>query len=323
MQRETTAVCIPLISSHIKFLKRSLEGIKNQTRQPDYIHISASSCSKKEEKEISAIVENLNMSIDVNVHVHTQPRLAGANRNCAAAAAVKAGATLLFFFDADDMMHPQRIDIIARHFEENKHITGILNRFIFGPKDKLHIDYGTIPWRPFTNTLHEHAFDFLKSSKLFKAHYLKPEIYRDATSSGMNFVACAAVTVRAEFWQKWPYDEEMRIGEDQNFNSRIIMEGLNLCYIPDDLSVYVTRGRTEFDCMCADCEKLRPIECVPAPVDINKLLETKDQLFKRLQYLEQVMKSLNSIDALSKSMNDVNERITELESRPTRSDSSQ
>ena len=252
--------------------------------------------------------------MSVNVHPQPEALLAGGNRNRAAAEAVKAGATLLFFFDADDIMHPERIKIITRHFEEKREIIGILNRFIFGPKDKLDIDYATIPWRPLTHTLHENAFTFLKTPNPFKSQQLKPEIYVGATASGMNFVACAAITVRSEFWQSWPYNEGMRIGEDQDFNSRIVAEGKNLSYIPDDLSVYVTTSRTEFDCMCAECEISRPVECLPAPVNVTQIIQKRDHIYTRLAYLKIMMDSVQNITALSKNLESVKERIQELES---------
>ena len=319
MQSEITAVCIPLIGSHIKFLKRCLGAIKSQTRKPDQIHISVSSCSEDQVKEITAIVNALNISI--NLHSDSASLLAGANRNRAAAEAVKMGATLLFFFDADDIMHPQRIEIIARYFEEKKEITGILHRFIFGPKDKIDIDYSVIPWRAFTHTLHENAFEFIKTPNPFKSQHLKREIYTGATASGMNFVACAAITVRTEFWQKWPYNNAMKIGEDQDFNSRIVDQGLNLSYIPDDLSVYMTGSRTEFDCMCTDCEKLRPVECVPSPANIAELIRNRDNIQTRLIYLQKMTDSAQNMSILHKNLEMVKERIKDLESRPIHPDS--
>ena len=252
--------------------------------------------------------------MSVNLHPHSHPLLAGANRNRAAAEAVKAGATLLFFFDVDDIMHMQRIEIITRHFEERKDITGILHRFIFGPKDTINIDYKKIPWRPFTHSLHENAFTFLETPNDFKSQYLKPEIYAGAKSSGMNFVACSAITVRAEFWQAWPYNEEIKIGEDQDFNSRIAAGGLNLSYIPDDLSVYVTTSRTEFDCMCEICEKLRPVECLPEPINIEEIIKKRDEVHKRLINLKEISKSMQAIASLLPVLKNVKERITELKS---------
>jgi hypothetical protein len=154
----------------------------------------------------------------------------------------------------------------------------------------------------------------MQTQNIFKSQLLKPEIYMGAKSSGMNFVACSAITVRAEFWQAWPYNEEIKIGEDQDFNSRIAAGGLNLSYIPDDLSVYVTTSRTEFDCMCEICEKLRPVECLPEPIDIEKVIKKRDELHKRLINLEQISKSMQAIASLLPVLKNVNKRITELES---------
>jgi len=269
-----------------------------------------------------------NLKIFVELHIHKEALLAGANRNRAAKAAIENGATVLFFFDADDIMHEQRIKIITGHFEEKRGITGILNRYIFGPKNKLDLNIKLIPWRPLTNTIHENAFIFLANPSLFSTHILKREIYKNATSSGMNLVACGPITVRAEFWQKYPYDEKMSLGEDQHFNSKIIEDGGNLSYITDDLSIYTTEGREDFECMCVKCESSRPIEVIPSMPSIEIIQKLRDNAFAQLEHIKRSIHILqarndaqNNIEELRRQMDFINTRMEKIKNTEESSDS--
>jgi hypothetical protein len=64
--------------------------------------------------------------------------------------------------------------------------------------------------------------------------------------------------------------------------------------------------------MCEVCEKLRPIECVPGPIDIEKIIKKRDEIHKRLIYLEQTSKSIKYMTELLHLRKKVKERINEL-----------
>jgi len=254
-----------------------------------------------------------NLKIYVKLHIHTEKLLAGANRNRAAKAAIENGATILHFFDVDDIMHPRRIEKIMQHFEEKLQITGILNKFIFGPKDILDLHLESIPWKPVSDIIYENAFLLIGNGSAFRTHSLKRDIYQSTTIKGINFVACGPISVRALFWEAHPYDEAMRIGEDQHFNANIIEQGHNLSYIPDNLSVYMTGGRTEFDCICMACDSKRPIEAMPAAFDrrhIDNLIKMKDITYRKIEMLKVAVEAQKRADMLKTQMELVNNRIT-------------
>jgi cellulose synthase/poly-beta-1,6-N-acetylglucosamine synthase-like glycosyltransferase len=290
---QTIAVCIPLHAAHIKYLDRCLRSIKAQTRRPDQIHISVSSCEPPHIAEINRITFNLKMF--VKLQIFREPLLAGGNRNRAAAAAVRDGATILSFFDADDVMHPRRIEILAGHFEKNPDITGIMNCFIFGPKEDLGLDLSTIPWRPLTNIIHNNAFEYIKREGMFRMFYLKMEVQANSKVKGVSFVACAAITVRAEFWKGHQYSETIVLGEDQDYNSQVIEAGENLAYIPDTLSVYMTGEREEFDCICSKCDAQIPDNTDPKLTIVSSLenmRKKRDELYQRNQLIRKRIEEL-------------------------------
>jgi len=299
MQAENLAVCIPLDSSDIQYLDRCLRSIKAQTRKPEQIHISASRCTKEHERQIRQICFELRLQ--TQIQIHTSVLLAGANRNRAAKAAKERGATILFFFDSDDIMHPRRIEIIAKHFERDATITGVLNRYIFGPKDKLTPD--GIPWRPLQGVVHTNAFEMFDFGG-FRTHFLKMDYYKDTKVKGIDYVACGPMTIRSRFWEKHPYDETKRIGEDQHFNSKVIEEGENLAYIPDILSVFTTSDRTEYD-ICEACTacykenadlKVYSRGLVQDPKIIKELLQKMETLHENAQMLKTIIDDTEAME---------------------------
>lgn len=229
---ENLAVCIPLDSADIKYLNRCLRSLKAQTRRPDQLVICASRCTAANEREIRLICFDL--GLQARIQTHTEILLAGANRNRAAKVAVEHGATILFFFDSDDVMHPRRIEVITDHFK-NPSVTGILNRYIVGPKEVQKIS--DIPWRPIRGLIYMNAF-YTIHAKEFRAQPLRYEFYKDSKIKGVDNVAYGPATVRAPFWVENPYSETIRVGEDQDFVSEITVKGVTWHIYPK-LSVYL------------------------------------------------------------------------------------
>jgi len=98
-----TSVIVPCAGSHVRHLPELVCALRAQTRAPDQIVVAASGCSRADLP-----------TIDVEV-VHSSDRLsAGANRNRATAASI---GDVLIYQDADDLPHPQRVEIIAGLFE--------------------------------------------------------------------------------------------------------------------------------------------------------------------------------------------------------------
>ena len=102
-RRLRVSVVIPCAGKHVSLLPTLLEHLSTQTRIPDEIVVSTSGCALSEVP-----------SLDVEL-VHSKRLLsAGANRNRASAIA---SSDVLIYQDADDVPHPQRVEIIAAMFE--------------------------------------------------------------------------------------------------------------------------------------------------------------------------------------------------------------
>ena len=111
------AVAIPTHKPHLKFLERCLDSIEKQTRKPDIVSISASSCQEKDlELEITKY------TFPIKIHFSELSQNAAQNRNIAANLLkdTEYQPDIISFFDCDDEMIPTRLEFIERAFQETK-----------------------------------------------------------------------------------------------------------------------------------------------------------------------------------------------------------
>ena len=106
---QTLGVAICSYRRHIPHLAKLLASIQAQSRQPDEVVVSCSSSMPEDFPFCES-----DFSFALRVLVHSEKKNAAQNRNAAAACL---STDLVTFFDADDVMHPQRLDFIARAFE--------------------------------------------------------------------------------------------------------------------------------------------------------------------------------------------------------------
>lgn len=102
--RRSVTVVVPCSHKHVQYLSGLVTAYHAQTRKPDQIVISVSGCAASSLPRLDADV------------VHSADRqTAGCNRN--RALDVSRG-DILLYQDADDLPHPQRVEIIAGLFEK-------------------------------------------------------------------------------------------------------------------------------------------------------------------------------------------------------------
>ena len=176
--RRSVTVVVPCSHKHVQHLSGLVAAYQAQTRKPDQIVVAVSGCAASSVPRLAAEV------------VHSPDRqTAGRNRN---RASDLARGDILLYQDADDLPHPQRVEIVAGLFE------------------KYRIDHLL------------HVFDrtgasFSEELKLRKA--AKHTTYRRVSSVGGVVHGNPAITREVFRDVRWP--EYAAVGEDLEFNANV------------------------------------------------------------------------------------------------------
>jgi len=101
-------IAICCYKGHIPHLGRLLNSIQDQTRLPDQVVVS---CSSSSDDDIPYKASDYGFPL--TIITHSEYKNASQNRNTAAAALTT---DIVSFFDADDTMHPQRLQFIDQCF---------------------------------------------------------------------------------------------------------------------------------------------------------------------------------------------------------------
>ena len=106
--KKSLGIAICAYKGHIPQLKTAFDSIEQQTRKPDMVIVS---CSSSEQSDIPYKASMY--SFPLMIITHRDKKNAAQNRNFAAALLQT---DIVSFFDADDIMHPQRLQIIEDCF---------------------------------------------------------------------------------------------------------------------------------------------------------------------------------------------------------------
>lgn len=121
-------VAIPCYIGHIVSLFNLLDSIQNQTLLPDKVVVS---CSSSKDSDFGSELYNEKMqsyTFILQIITSEEKKNAAQNRNIAASQLSEMD--YLTFIDADDLMHPQRIEILLKTFQENDSDIVLHNYFI-------------------------------------------------------------------------------------------------------------------------------------------------------------------------------------------------
>lgn len=167
------SVVVPCAASHVTRLSELLPALRSQTRVPDEVVVVVSGCA-------AAAVPDLGNS----VVVHSVERLsAGAARNRGTEAAT---GSVIVYQDADDIPHPQRVEIVADLFEA------------YAVEHVSHFFMPTIEDRPFS-----------LAESVASSSY---------TGDIVTGVTCGNVAVARDLALRVRWPEHFGAGEDQEFN---------------------------------------------------------------------------------------------------------
>jgi glycosyltransferase involved in cell wall biosynthesis len=129
----TIGVVIPCYKPHIVFLKRLFDSIENQTKKPDMVIVS---CSSSEQSDIPYKQEDY--SFPFKIYTHKEKKLTAQNKNFGAK---KISTDIISFFDADDIMHPQRLEIIYNSFIKYTTLRLLIHNFRINSTDFNYPEY--------------------------------------------------------------------------------------------------------------------------------------------------------------------------------------
>lgn len=176
--RLSVSVVVPCAQKHVVLLPELVAALGAQTRRPDQIIIAVSGC------EVAALPPIVGAEV---VHSAT-PCTAGANRNRGSAAA---SGDVLIYQDADDVPHPQRVEIIAGLFE------------------KYRIDH----------LMHHYYRQAPKPEEFSIKEAAKKTRYRERPTAGSITNGNPAIARNMLGFVSWP--EYPQVGEDVEFNAKI------------------------------------------------------------------------------------------------------
>jgi glycosyltransferase involved in cell wall biosynthesis len=107
-------VAIPAYNGHIDSLFKLLDSIQNQTHVPDKVAVS---CSSTKNTDFDLYFEKIkNYTFPLQIITSEEKKCAAQNRNIAGSNLTDVD--YITFIDADDIMHPQRIEILLNIFQE-------------------------------------------------------------------------------------------------------------------------------------------------------------------------------------------------------------
>ena len=128
--KTTIAIGIPCIPKHEKHLKDLFKTIKNQTTPSREVIIGISETSKNKAQKLFKTLQPL-INCPLLITFTTKKAFAGENRN---RIAKHSTSTLISFVDADDLMHPQRNEILLDTYNK-KHPKSMVHQFTMNSKD--------------------------------------------------------------------------------------------------------------------------------------------------------------------------------------------
>jgi glycosyltransferase involved in cell wall biosynthesis len=228
------AVCIPCAPKDIKYLKYCLASVQAQTRPADAVIVSISSTPDPSK----VLIDLSGITIPLDIIYTATDKYAGANRNIAAKKAVENGADILSFFDADDIMHPRRLERIEDIFLKHPGTTALVHSLIMGKRGDMDMYEGKekIPWNPITNDYISEPFVSQGSEKCYLIKF--QQSYRKLLPAHGE-VHNGHVSVLSSYWLNNPYNEEMKLGQDSHFTGTLLRSKHKLDYTGDCLSLYM------------------------------------------------------------------------------------
>jgi glycosyltransferase involved in cell wall biosynthesis len=211
-------VAIPCFIKHISKCYELLDSINKQTRLPDEVVVSCSS-SKPED------FVKREYKFPLTVITSEERKNTAQNRNSAAS---KLTTDVISFIDADDSMHPQRLEAIEKAFELNANI--VFHSFFTGEESSQEFP-NIIPCEILINTIQQSKFTKCIEHKTL-----------DVSDKPWSRIHQAQMSVMRMLFERVKFQEaaEYELNADAVFCYQVLaLPNIVTGYIPKPLSKYV------------------------------------------------------------------------------------
>lgn len=229
------SLAIPTIPEdfHLGWLQQTMKDIKGQTLKPGEVIIALSNASEAESDKITEYVKDTLRPIKTTVTSTKSLSPPGKSRN---RALQLARGEIVSFFDGDDRMHPNRLEIIARAFEVDASVHLVLHALKYSDQ----VLYRNLTYAG------AHKVD---SGELCEVHKRTSNMHPWLTSESFHFeVAHGHLSIRKNLQSMFMFTED-KIGEDCGFVRSILQvacsrEGrIRAVYLDVPLTTYSPRIR--------------------------------------------------------------------------------
>lgn len=208
-------VAIPCYEGHFNLLPALIENISTSTVRPDHIAISCSSW--KHNLRTNTQYKGIPLSIQYSRQKLNQ----ATNRNIAGS---MLKTKYISFIDADDLMHPSRIEYILKAFDSGPY------EAIYHGYSSEHSTHSGDPFKPMDSFK-------LSSEKMV----IDPNAYGLKVGETNYEIHHAHVTVKQEVFKKFKFNESWEAFrlEDSLYARSLVENDVKLGYIANKLTRYI------------------------------------------------------------------------------------
>lgn len=199
VKKNTVSIIIPCSPKHVGHLESLLYVLEKQTTLPDEVVISLSG----KNEVLPCVLKNLqdkSWQFLVKIISSEKKQSAGENRNIACKHAV---GDIFILQDADDIPHPQRVEIIKKCFENYK-INLLLHQY-------------------YLSTAVHSNIDFVKIDHIKKILIDTPECFPSLKICNLQ-LHHGNIAISRKVFDKIKWSKKFEVGEDVEFNGKVYLK---------------------------------------------------------------------------------------------------
>lgn len=214
-------ICIPCTKEHLQYVETCLKSIESQTLHPQFVVLVISNSTDSYEFQ-------RHYSFPIKQIVSSAKQCAGTNRNIGAMYA-KNMVDYLYFFDADDIMHPQYCETVSQFFTQHPDQTFV------------GVNFHLIKYHQIQDQLTHLPFDPIPSPPIYHPNYIETTdpSWPSVQPLQKESMAKGPISIKSSIFATTLYKKEYGVGEDGEFLYRLVQQGHKGGYIPHKLFYYI------------------------------------------------------------------------------------